>query len=602
MFMAPCVNPDHTNAVYIQVIFCFGLRLKLPHRLKNTVFNANHNKTMIMKKTGIQGAVLLSAITLFITVTLAAQPLNLKKLPADYDKVLSEQFKPGETGCAVLVARDGQVIYRKAFGMADLELNVPMRPEMVFRIGSITKQFTAIAILQLMEQGKLSLQDQITKYIPDYPMHGHSITIEHLLTHTSGIKSYTNVPEFESMVRTDMTPEEVIEKIKPLPMEFAPGTKWNYNNSGYFLLGYIIEKVSGLKYAEYLQENFFVPLGMTSTLYGDDTRIVMNRASGYQPGGNGTVNADYMSMTIPYSAGSIMSTVDDLYKWNRALLGHKLVKKETLDKAWTGYRLADGEDTHYGYGWFMSEIQGSPTIEHGGGINGYLSASIYLPREDVFVALFSNNNAKAPEFSAIRLAALAIGKPVPATEIVISEEALKEYEGIYVNEKGTEMTILLADGKLSIVRPGGSRRKMMPVEKDRFILENSLMFATFSRDDSGKVISVKTDDRGEAVKWTRTDKKTEVKKEKFLPEELLDKYVGEYQIQPGFIIAFTREGNRLFTQATGQGKFEIFAETETKFFLKVVDAQVEFVADPDGKVNKMILYQGGQTIEGKRVR
>lgn len=602
MFMAPCVNPDHTNAVYIQVIFCFGLRFKLPHRLKNTVFNANHNKTMIMKKTGIQGAVLLSAITLFITVTLAAQPLNLKKLPADYDKVLSEQFKPGETGCAVLVARDGQVIYRKAFGMADLELNVPMRPEMVFRIGSITKQFTAIAILQLMEQGKLSLQDQITKYIPDYPMHGHSITIEHLLTHTSGIKSYTNVPEFESMVRTDMTPEEVIEKIKPLPMEFAPGTKWNYNNSGYFLLGYIIEKVSGLKYAEYLQENFFVPLGMTSTLYGDDTRIVMNRASGYQPGGNGTVNADYMSMTIPYSAGSIMSTVDDLYKWNRALLGLKLVKKETLEKAWTGYRLADGEDTHYGYGWFMSEIQGSPTIEHGGGINGYLSASIYLPREDVFVALFSNNNAKAPEFSAIRLAALAIGKPVPATEIVISEEALKEYDGIYVNEKGTEMTILLADGKLSIVRPGGSRRKMMPVEKDRFILENSLMFATFSRDDSGKVISVKTDDRGEAVKWTRTDKKTEVKKEKFLPEELLDKYVGEYQIQPGFIIAFTREGNRLFTQATGQGKFEIFAETETKFFLKVVDAQVEFVADPDGKVNKMILYQGGQTIEGKRVR
>jgi len=594
MFMAPCVNPDHTNAVYIQVIFCFGLRFKLPHRLKNTVFNANHNKTMIMKKTGIQGAVLLSAITLFITVTLAAQPLNLKKLPADYDKVLSEQFKPGETGCAVLVARDGQVIYRKAFGMADLELNVPMRPEMVFRIGSITKQFTAIAILQLMEQGKLSLQDQITKYIPDYPMHGHSITIEHLLTHTSGIKSYTNVPEFESMVRTDMTPEEVIEKIKPLPMEFAPGTKWNYNNSGYFLLGYIIEKVSGLKYAEYLQENFFVPLGMTSTLYGDDTRIVMNRASGYQPGGNGTVNADYMSMTIPYSAGSIMSTVDDLYKWNRALLGLKLVKKETLEKAWTGYRLADGEDTHYGYGWFMSEIQGSPTIEHGGGINGYLSASIYLPREDVFVALFSNNNAKAPEFSAIRLAALAIGKPVPATEIVISEEALKEYDGIYVNEKGTEMTILLADGKLSIVRPGGSRRKMMPVEKDRFILENSLMFATFSRDDSGKVISVKTDDRGEAVKWTRTDKKTEVKKEKFLPEELLDKYVGEYQIQPGFIIAFTREGNRLFTQATGQGKFEIFAETETKFFLKVVDAQVEFVADPAGKVNKMILYQGAR--------
>src|SRR5690606_299216 len=128
--------------------------------------------------------------------------------------------------------------------------NVPMRPEMVFRIGSVTKQFTAIAILQLMEQGKLSLQDEITKYIPDYPMHGHSITIEHLLTHTSGIKSYTNVPMFREMIRTDMKPEEIIEKNKALPMEFAPGTRWNYNNTGYIMLGYIIEKVSGKTYAE----------------------------------------------------------------------------------------------------------------------------------------------------------------------------------------------------------------------------------------------------------------------------------------------------------------------------------------------------------------
>lgn len=539
-------------------------------------------------------------LSLFIDGAMA-QSLNLKKLSVDFDKILLDQFKPEETGCAVLVAKDGQVIYRKAFGMADLELNVPMKPEMVFRIGSITKQFTAIAILQLMEQGKLSLQDEITKYIPDYPMQGHSITIEHLLTHTSGIKSYTNVPEFRKMMRTDMTPEEMVEKIKPLPMEFAPGTKWNYNNSGYFLLGYIIEKVSGKKYAEYLQDNIFIPVGMTSTLYGDDTRIVMNRASGYQPGENGVVNADYLSMTLPYAAGSIMSTVDDLYKWNRALLDFKLVKKETLEKAWTGYKLADGKDTRYGYGWFMSEIHGSPTIEHGGGINGYLTSSIYLPQEDVFVALFSNNNGKAPEFSALRLAALAIGKPVPATEITLSEEALKEYEGIYANEKGTEITVVMEEGRLFGVRPGGSRRKMMPVEKDRFIFENSLMYATFMRDASGKIISVVSDERGEVVTWNRTVKKIETKKEKSLSEELLDKYVGEYQIQPGFSITFTREGNRLFTQATGQGKFEIFAESETKFFLKVVDAQVEFVADPDGKVNRIILFQGGQKIEGKRV-
>jgi CubicO group peptidase (beta-lactamase class C family) len=165
-----------------------------------------------------------------------AQTAASKQMTAEFDKVLSAQFKPGETGCAALVAKKGQIIYKKAFGMANLELNVPMQPDMVFRIGSITKQFTAVAILQLMEQGKLSLQDEITKFIPDYPTQAYKITIEHLLTHTSGIRSYTSVPEFQKYMRTDMKPDEVINLFKNQPMEFVPGTKYNYNNSGYFLL------------------------------------------------------------------------------------------------------------------------------------------------------------------------------------------------------------------------------------------------------------------------------------------------------------------------------------------------------------------------------
>lgn len=538
----------------------------------------------------------------FIAADITAQPLTPKQLTAEYDKILSEQFKPGETGCAALVAKNGQVIYRKAFGMADLELNVPMQPEMVFRIGSITKQFTAIAILQLMEQGKLSLQDEITKYIPDYPMHGHSITIEHLLTHTSGIKSYTNVPEFQKFIRTDMKPEEVVDLIKSRPMEFAPGTKWNYNNSGYFLLGYIIEKVSGKTYQEYIQENIFTPLGMTSSSYGDNTKIIKLRASGYQPGKDGVVNADFMSMLLPYAAGSIMSTVDDLYKWNRAVHSYKLVKKETLDMAHTPYKLSDGKLTGYGYGWFMSELQGSPTIEHGGGINGYLTSSVYLPDEDVFVALFSNNNGKAPEFSALKMAAMAIGKPQKTTEMKLDEAALKEFQGAYVNEESKEATIVLDEGKLAVARSGGSRRTMIPVGKDIFLIENTFTSVKFSRDAAGKIILATFDDRGDVTDWKKSDKPLEEKKVMVVDEALLEKYVGEYEIQPGFSIAFTREGASLFAQATGQPKFEIFAETETKFFLKVVDAQVEFIADEDGTVNKMVLYQGGQKIEGKRVK
>ena len=546
--------------------------------------------------------ILMLVMMSLLTFNASSQTLSLKQLSAGYDKMLSEQFKSGEPGCAALVAEKGQIIYNKAFGMANLELNIPMQPDMVFRIGSITKQFTAVAILQLMEQGKLSLQDDITKFIPDYPTQAYTITIEHLLTHTSGIKSYTSITDYFNNVRKDMKPEEVIDLFKNQPMEFAPGTKWNYNNSGFFLLGYIIEKITGKTYAEYIQENFFTPLDMTGSCYGSDTKIIKNRASGYQQGNDGPENSDYCSMTQPYSAGSIMSTVGDLFKWHQAVHSYKLVKKETLDKAFTEYKLANGDGTGYGYGWFLSQLQGSPTIEHGGGIFGYLTSSIYLPEEDVFVALFSNSTGKAPEFTALKMAAMAIGKPLKTTEIKLDEATLDQYVGIYANEKGKEVTITREGTQLSANLSGAGTRKLIPSEKERFLVEDAFMYATFSRDDNGKIVSFVSDDRGKLDTWNLTEKKIKEKKTITVDEVILGKYVGQYELQPGFIITFTREGNRLYTQATGQPKFEVFAESETKFFLKVVDAQVEFVPDADGKINKMILNQGGQTVEAKRIK
>jgi CubicO group peptidase (beta-lactamase class C family) len=541
-------------------------------------------------------------ITAFVSPDAAAQKINIRQLTAEYDRMLSEKFRQGETGCATLVAKDGQIIYKKAFGMADLELNVPMQPEMVFRIGSITKQFTAVAILQLMEQGKLSLQDDITKYIPDYPTHGYNITIEHLLTHTSGIKSYTDVREFQKYERQDMKPEEAINTFKNLPMEFAPGTKWNYNNSGYFLLGYIIEKVSGKTYQEYIDENFFKPLGMTGSCYGNDSRIIRNRASGYQPGKDGVQNADFLSMLLPYSAGSIMSTVEDLFRWNQALHSYKLVSRESLDKAFTEYKLVSGKGTGYGYGWFLSQLQGSKTIEHGGGINGFLTNAIYFPEEDLFVALFSNNTSIGPDFTSQKMAALALGKPLKDTPIDVDEATLDHYVGVYKNEDGKEITISRDSARLTVLRPDSFAREIIPVEDDRFLLEDSFISLSFNRDATGKISRVAVDDRGKVTEWVRTDKVVEAKKVVEVDESLLMKYAGEYELQPGFTITFTCEGKRLFTQATGQERFEVFPESSTKFFLKVVDAQVEFVQDESGKFNKIILYQGGQTMEAKRIR
>jgi CubicO group peptidase (beta-lactamase class C family) len=356
--------------------------------------------------------------TIFLTFCLLAnlafaQQKDDKQLFANFDKMLSEQFKTNETGATALVARKGQVIYKKAFGMANLENNIPMQVDHVFRIGSITKQFTAVAILQLMEQGKLSLQDEITKFIPDYPTHGHKITIEHLLTHTSGIQSYTSMIDFEKQVTLDLKPTELIDYFKNEPMEFAPGTKWSYNNSGYFLLGYIIEKVSGKTYPQYIEENFFKPLGMTNSLFGSDSKIVKNRAGAYEKDSTGFVNAPYLNMNLPYSAGSIQSTVEDLFKWHQAVHSYKLVKKESLDKAFTKYKLTDGKETEYGYGWGLGDIQGSPTIGHGGGIPGFLTQSIYLPKEDVFVAVFSNCGCNPPFDIGDKMATLAIGKTIP---------------------------------------------------------------------------------------------------------------------------------------------------------------------------------------------
>lgn len=530
------------------------------------------------------------------------QPLANKQLGNEIDKLLSEQFKPGETGCAALVAIKGQIVYKKAFGMANLELNVPMQPDMIFRIGSITKQFTAIAILQLFEQGKLDLQDDITKFIPDYPTQGYKITVEHLLTHTSGIKSYTSVPEFAQYARIDKTLLEVINIFKNQPMEFAPGTKWNYNNSGYFLLGYIIEKVSGKTYPQYIEDNFFKPLGMTNSCFGSDTRIIKNRAAGYQAADSGVANAEIMSMKIPFSAGSVQSTVEDLYKWNQALHSYKLVKKETLDKAFTEYKLVNGKGTGYGYGWFLSQLQGSPTIEHGGGINGFLTNAIYLPTEDVFVAVFSNSTSKAPDFASMKMAALAIGKPYNYKEIPVEASLLKEYCGIYENDEKVQRTISIQDNKLYSQRSGGKLNLIKAYQKDRFFFDNSFTTLEFIRDAGNRIISLNTDDRGKTETWTRTDKQIVARKEVKVPQAVLDTYTGSYQIGPGFTISVTREGDRMYTQGTGQSKVEIFAESEIRFFLKIVDAQLEFVKDDTGNVTKLILYQGGQKIEGPRVK
>lgn len=522
-------------------------------------------------------------------------------LSAEFDKVLGEHFPLKGTGATVLISRQGKIIYKKAFGMANVELNVPMQANHVFRIGSIAKQFTAIAILQLMEQGKLNLQDEITRFIPGYRVQGETITIENLLTHTSGIRDYTSIKDSVQRFKTDFTPMQMISYFQNQPMRFAPGTRYEYSNSNYFLLGYIIEKITGKTYPQYLQSNFFQPLGMTSSFYAHDTLIINNRAAGYTKGEKEIENATAISMTQPYAAGSILSTVEDLFKWQQAIQSYKLVKKETLEKAFTRYKLVNGKEINYGYGWRFGFIQQSPSIWHGGLINGFMTMAMYLPKEDVYVVVLSNCDCNSPERTTAKLAALAIAKPYATKEISISITMLQTYAGVYENEYGDQGIISIDDGKLYAKLGRNPKTGIKAFKKDNFFFEDPMITMEFTANKTDSIDKLTINSRSANEVWTRTDKPVVTRAEIKVDENILAMYTGEYEVSPQFSFTISKENNRLFLQATGQEKLEMFAETNNKFFLKVNDARFEFVNE-SGKISKVMLTQGGRATDAMKIK
>lgn len=530
-----------------------------------------------------------------------AQQKNDVQLTSEFDKLLSEQFQPNETGATVLVSRNGQIIYTKAFGMSNLELNTTMQVDNVFSLASITKQFTAVAILQLMEQGKLNLQDEITKFISDYPTQGNKITIEHLLTHTSGIHNFSGMKDPEKKLALDCTPEEVIDFFKNLPMRFTPGTKWEYSNSGYFLLGYIIEKVTDKPYSVYLEENFFKPLGMNNSSYNNDTKIIKNRVGTYSYGKNGFENATPINTTHVYSAGGILSTVGDLYKWHQAVHTYKLIKKETLNKAVTKYILSDGTVTDYGYGWKLGNVYESPSIWHGGLISGLGTMEIYLPKEDVFVTIFSNCDCNYPKDIASRLAALAAGKPFEYKEISVDSNSLQTYAGVYENQKGQLRIITISENQLYSQIGRGPKSKLKAFQKDQFFVD-ALVTIEFTKNKKGKTEKLISKKLAGNEVWNKTNKPIPSENGIKVKEQLLEMYVGEYEITPEMAFSISKEHDSLFIQAPGQEKLQMFAETETKFFLKVNDAQFEFVKDDSGKPTKLIMNQSGRQADAKKIK
>jgi len=310
-------------------------------------------------------------IALFIAFQFSAFSVFAQDKAQKIEQLLSKYNEYGQFNGSALVAENGKVIFKKGFGAANMEWNIPNQSDTKFRLGSISKQFTALLIVKLAEDGKLKLDVPITTYLPDYPKeNGDKITIHQLLTHSSGIPNYTNAPGFfKDKARNPYTPTEFVKTFSSLPLEFTPGEKFNYSNSGYFLLGYIVEKISGKTYEQYLQEVIFTPLKMVNSGYDHSDVILKNRAAGYEKQGKKITNAAYLDMSIPYAAGSLYSTVDDLYLWDQALYTNKLLSQKSIESLFKPYIKAGGAS--YGYGWFVEEDENGKTVGHGGGINGF---------------------------------------------------------------------------------------------------------------------------------------------------------------------------------------------------------------------------------------
>lgn len=406
----------------------------------------------------------ISLISLGIAQSAIADQPSDELLISKVDAIVTKKLQePGGVGLSIAIARGSNIILAKGYGLAEVEHDAKADAETIFRIGSVTKQFTAAAIMRLVEQGKLTLDDDMTTYLPDYPTQGHTVTIRHLLTHTSGIKSYTSVEDFWKFGQArELTHDELLAYVKDVEFDFAPGEKFLYNNTGYYLLGMIIEKVAGVPYCQYLQDEFFTPLGLTRTRCGSNTDIIHNRAQGYEFNADVLSNDAPIGMNNPGAAGILISTAHDLIVWDQALMNGKVVSEDSLKQMTTPYTLSDGTDTGYGFGLGMRDLEGHRRIGHGGGINGFNSLLGYFPDDDLYVAVISNSQGvSAPEIArAITMAALGIENTF--ADLAPSPDDIERFSGMYVlGSTGLEAKIFEKGGFLFMQATDQSAIKLL---------------------------------------------------------------------------------------------------------------------------------------------
>ncbi len=383
------------------------------------------------------------------------------RVVARLDSIAAAVIERGESaGMAVAVVRGRDTLLFKGYGQSDIENRVPVTAGTVFRIGSVTKQFTSAAIMQLVEHGTVGLDDVSTKYLPRFPTHGRRVLVRHLLNHTSGIPSYTDIgARFGRVARLDLAPDSLLAIVAGDSLLFEPGTHFYYNNTGYFMLGQVIERVTGMRYARFLEDSLLARAGLSHTLYCDTRRIIPNRAQGYDRTAQGFVNTDFLSMDLPNAAGSLCSTVGDLVSWTQQLHGGRVVNAASLRQMTTPVTLPSGRPMRYGYALTVDTVGGHPLVGHGGGINGFSAYLTYAPNDSLVVAVLTNTAGAPSSRVADALVRAALGVPT-ASEVVVQDLPLTSAERArYV-------------GEYAVTQPDGSRRRMRVLDEEgQLVLE-----------------------------------------------------------------------------------------------------------------------------------
>jgi CubicO group peptidase (beta-lactamase class C family) len=570
-------------------------------------------------------ALLCAAVILAVCQQIAVAQNGARDHAAKIQEYLETAHKYRLFNGTALVAENGKVIYKSGFGMANMEWSIPNAPDTRFRLGSITKQFTAVLTLQLVEQGKIKLDGKITDYLPEYRKDiGEKVTIHHLLTHTSGIPSYTSQPGFfENVSRNPFKVADFVTKYTSGNFEFEPGSKFSYNNSGYFLLGAIIEKVTGKSYEQVLKENILDPLGMKNTGYDWHSPLIPKRAAGYAKTADGYNNAAYLDMSIPYAAGSMYSTIEDLYIWDQALYTDKILTPQSKELMYKPFL------DNYAYGWnvtnasFKVNDQPVQIIRHGGGINGFSTMIARFPKEKNLIVILDNTGQNTGRLSET-LAKILYNQPydppkmsiVPLLEKTAADKGVEAAIAQYRDLKAKQSaTYDFAEGELNtlgyrLLRNGKGKDavEIFKLNVEAFPkasnVHDSLAEAYMNLNERELAISnykkaIELDPKNtNAVEMLKRIEAGPVA----VDAKVFDTYVGEYELAPGFVIRVYREGDKFMTQATNQPPFEIFAESETNFYLRAFPAKVAFIKNADGKVTSLSLNQGGRERIAKKIK